>query len=50
LCRLGDHESLAAPAVQSKGRHNREVGTIGGRVPVYERKGYAVGHGVSWRI
>jgi len=29
LCRLADHESRAAPAVQSKGRHNREVGTIG---------------------
>src|SRR5690242_15759802 len=29
LCRLAVHESLTAPAVQSKGRHNREVGTIG---------------------
>jgi hypothetical protein len=29
LCRLADGESLAGQAIQSAGRHNQEVGTIG---------------------
>jgi hypothetical protein len=33
LCRHTDGESLAGRAIQSSGRHNHEVGTIGDRAP-----------------